>query len=423
MNVLLGLAPHEEEAIEETLYASGKLRVLASGADAGELCALAARSRPDLVLVSAGLPGLDGAALMRLRALAPRLAGVALDERDAAALRALDLDHVLAVPLEADRLLALAAGPVPAVPAVQQPRSAAPAPARSGSVIAVVGAKGAPGASELAASFAALVARQHDLLLAELDADGGGLAARLGLDAQEGSLLGLTRALAAGEADIATLLPYWLAGGSRGWPPLLLGFPGPSADLAEALDAAPGGRLVDVLAASFPLVVCDVGQRLRGGPGDLAARLHREVCLAADAVVVVLGTRPEQLRAGLAQLDLLAGELAIAPEALRVVVNGQPCHPPGRCAASLTAELAARGLSADAWLPFDERALRAAVRRRLPLALAAPRGGYAGALAGLVAAVLLPSLPRPAARKRRLAPRGRGQGAPALEEVALPWRP
>jgi len=42
------------------------------------------------------------------------------------------------------------------------------------------------------------------------------------------------------------------------------------------------------------------------------------VLATADVVVLVIGSRQEQLRAGLAQLELLLDELAIGPERLRV---------------------------------------------------------------------------------------------------------
>ena len=429
--LLLGLTAEDEQAVEEALYGSPALRVLASGADAGELLELAAASPAELVLLSADLPGLDAPALARLRALGLRPVGLALDADAAARLAALDLDDVVRAPVHAAALLELLdaapAGwsfePAPSRRALPLPRQRA---AREGSVVAVVGSRGAPGASELAVSFAALLARRHRVLLAELDGDGGRLALRLGVDPREGSLLAALRALRAGEANPAALLPHWLLEGRRGWPSVLPGLPDGAADLAEAPAAGLAAALLDLLAASFPLVVCDLGQRLApGGERDLAVRLHREAALAADAVVALLGCRPDQLQAGLGQLDLLLGELCVAPELLRVVVNGQPGIRSPRLAdadGALSRALAARGLAVDAWLPYDERALRASVRRRLPLASAAPRGGYARALAALAALVLLPSLPRPAARKRLLRPLPPDGRSSRGEEVALPWR-
>jgi Flp pilus assembly CpaE family ATPase len=292
-------------------------------------------------------------------------------------------------------------------------------------VLAVVGSKGAPGSSELAASFAAIVARDWRLLLSELDGDGGQLALRLGADPREGSLLGLARALQANEPELEALLPHWLVEAGRGWPPVLLGPPDSPADLAETTGPGLVERLLAVLAASFPLVVCDVGQRLRrSGEPDPSTRLHRDVLVSADAVVQVIGSRQEQLRAGLAQTELLLEELAIAPERLRVVVNGQPgcVLPRSADTAAVGQELARFGLVVDAWLPFDGKALRASTRLGVPLAAARPKGPYASALRELVSAVLLPSTPQPLARKRRLRPAAPAPERRPLEEVRLPWR-
>jgi Flp pilus assembly CpaE family ATPase len=297
--------------------------------------------------------------------------------------------------------------------------------------LAVVGSKGAPGASELAASFATIVARQWRLLLCELDGDGGQLALRLGADPREGSLLGLARAVKAHEPDQAGLLSHWLIDAGRGWPTVLLGSPQPPADLVDATGPGMVERLLTVLTESFPLVVCDVGQRLRrsNGDPDAATRLHRNVLASADAVVLVIGSRQEQLRAAIAQLELLLDELAVGPERLRVVVNGQPGTRAPRktdTAGTISQELAAHGLTVDAWLPYDEKAQQASVRLGVPLAVARPRGAYARAVREFVEAVLLPGVPQPAARKRRLRPQARVQPptpAPAASgEVTLPWR-
>ena len=433
--VLLGLVPAEEEAISDALYGSDAVSVVASGADARELLALAASHPVEAVLLSAGLPGLDAAQVVRLRGQGVRTAGLALDGHAFARLRELDLDVIVEAPLVQNQLVESLlddrgdASTLPSAP--NQARRPMAAREREGSVLAVVGSKGAPGSSELAASFAALVAREWQLLLCELDGDGGHLALRLGADPREGSLLGLARALKASEPDPAALLSHWLIDAGRGWPSVLLGSPDPSADLADATVPGMVERILSVLAAPFPLVVCDVGQRLRRSSGDpdAATRLHRDVLATADVVVLVIGSRQEQLRAGLAQLELLLDELAIGPERLRVVVNGQPGTGAPRktdTAAPISQELAALGLTVDAWLPYDEKAQRASVRLGVPLAVAQPRGAYARAVRQLVEGVLLPGMPQPIARKRRLRPQPRVQppaAAPATAgEVTLPWR-
>jgi Flp pilus assembly CpaE family ATPase len=291
----------------------------------------------------------------------------------------------------------------------------------------VVGSKGAPGASELAASFAAAVAPRWPVLLAELDGDGGQLALRLDADPQQGSLLGLARALRRNEPEVRELLSRWLVGGERGWPQVLLGPPDPQRTLSDLVVPGVAQGLLDLLTDEFALVVCDVGSRLaRGGEPDAAVRLHRDVLVAADAVVLVLGQRQEQLHAGFGQLELLLDELSIPVERLRVVVNGQGA--PGAAAsadtvAAITRELGKQGLTVDAWLPWDAKALRASVRLGVPLALARSRGNYAERLERLADSVLVPTTAQPLTRKQRLRPAASAvANSGAVAEVALPWR-
>ena len=80
----------------------------------------------------------------------------------------------------------------------------------AGSVLAVIGNK-APGASECAASLAALAGERWTCVLVDLDALGGGFDLRLGVDPRQGSLLGLARAVASGDGALGELLERWLA--------------------------------------------------------------------------------------------------------------------------------------------------------------------------------------------------------------------
>ncbi len=86
-----------------------------------------------------------------------------------------------------------------------------------------MGAKGAPGASECAASLAALAARSWPTVLVEIDALGGGLDVSLGADSSQGSLVGLIRA-ANGSGVQRELVEHWMTE-IPGWPPTLLGPP------------------------------------------------------------------------------------------------------------------------------------------------------------------------------------------------------
>jgi Flp pilus assembly CpaE family ATPase len=430
VRLLLGLSPPDEQAVEEILYGGEQLSILAGGASAGELIGLASGHAADAALLSHDLPGLDAASVSRLHAKGLRTVGIAVSDAAATVLSELDVDVVMRPPLSLAELLQQVQEPderQPQTNSNESSSSRARESGRCGNVLAVIGSRGAPGASELAASFAALVAPRWPVLLAELDGDGGHLALRLDADPQQGSLLGLARALRRNEPETRELLARWLVGGERGWPRVLLGPPDPQRNLSDLVVPGVAQELVDLLAEEFALVVCDVGCRLaRGEEPDAAVRLHRDVLVAADAVVLALGMRQEQLRAGFGQLELLLNELSIPVERLRVVVNGQGA--PGASAsadtvAAISRELGEQGLTVDAWLPWDARALRASVRLGLPLAVARTRGSYARALQRLVESVLVPTTVQPLTRKRRLRP----AAAPAVEtgavgEVALPWR-
>jgi Flp pilus assembly CpaE family ATPase len=299
-----------------------------------------------------------------------------------------------------------------------------PEGADGGSVLAVVGTRGAPGATECAVSLAGLAQERWPTVLVECDLLGGGLDLRLAADGNAGSLLGLVRACAAGDGALGELLERWLVR-RPGWPPVLLGPPEPQKTLGELAEPGAIARALRALAAAVPLVVCDVGFFLdEAGDATAVPRCHREALATAGAVLLVIGARERQLRDGLAQLDLLRVELEIPNQRLRVVCTGfgGPGTGSTRMAIDTLAEqLARRGLALDATLPFDARALARAEQRGLPLAPARPRGEYARSLRRLLDVLFLPAATaRPRERKLLLPLPARVE--PAAEEVTLPWR-
>ncbi|MFL5958670.1 MAG: hypothetical protein ACJ75G_00180 [Gaiellaceae bacterium] len=419
--VVLALTPVAERAIEPLLFgAQAVVEPLASVGEADELDHELGPNT-EAVLLSPDLSGLTPAHCVRARARGARLVGIALDEDDRQALSALAVDETVDAEAGADTLRR-ALHEAPTAPTPAPPTAAARSEPQTGSVIAVIGSKGAPGASECAASLAALAARRWPALLVELDALGGALDLRLAADAHQGSLLGVARAADAGESALRELLERWLAT-REGWPPVLLG----PATLAQALPelARPGAvaKALTALAAVTPLTVLDVGFQLeQGDEVGPVTRIHREALVAADAVLLVLGAREDQLRAGLAQLELLLDKLAIKRERLRIAANA--LGGPGAIAAAelsdtLAQRLAERGLALDAALPWDGRALAKATRAGLPLAIAHPRGRYTRTLARLLEQLFLPVAPEPRERKRMLIPPAPKE---QTEEVALPWR-
>src|SRR5206468_7958024 len=187
----------------------------------------------------------------------------------------------------------------------------------------------------------------------------------------------------------------------------LVGAPDPAHALGELARPGVAAGAVRALASLYPLVISDVGFLLfEGEDASPACRIHREAVVAADAVLLVIGAREEQLRAGLDQLDALLA-LGIAPERLRVAVNGS--GGPGATARTalehvLPRQLAERRFALDAWLPWDGRALARAQRTGLTVAGARRRGAYARALARLLDELFLPVAPAPRDRKLRLLP-------------------
>ena len=430
--LLLGLTPLAERQVEDELFGGEQsVAVIGSAADAAELLVLAERRHADAVLLSPELPALDTGNCARLRSHGLRLIGLAFDEPNEQALNTLGVDATLRPPLTAHELAdacteAPTAEPLPeqAHTPTQNERKAS----RSGSVLAVVPASGSPGASECAASLAALADQRWPTLLVELELLDSTLALRLGADPQRGSLLGLVRGQAA-DGALPDLLARWTTAGDRGWPPVLVAPPDPGLHLDEL--ARPGAirSALEAAASVYPLVVADVGALL-ALPGELpkAVRVHREALLTADAVLLVIGAREQQLRAGRAQLTLLLDELGIKRERLRIAVSGLGAPGAGtktELENALNPELAELRLAVDAWLPYDARAAVRARRSGSPLALARPRGRYARALRGLIDEVLLPSQPVPRERKTRLpipAPFAARAANTQDEEVALPWR-
>jgi Flp pilus assembly CpaE family ATPase len=419
--VVLALTPVAERAIEPLLFgAEALVEPHASIGEADEL-EHELRSNIDAVLLSPDLSGLTPGHCVRARASGARLVGIALDDDDLRALSTLGVDESVDADAGADALRR-ALHDAPVTSTAEAPPPTPLQPTRAGSVIAVVGSKGAPGASECAASLAALAARQWTVVLVELDALGGGLDLRLAADAHQGSLLGVARAADAGDSALRELLERWLAT-RDGWPPVLLGPATPAQALPELARPGAVANALAALADVASLSVLDVGFQLEQGDEiGAVARIHREALVAADAVLLVLGTREEQLRAGLAQLELLLDTLAIKPERLRIVANGlggPGAVPTSELSATLAQRLAERGLALDAALPWDARGLAKATRAGLPLAIAHPHGRYARTLTRLLEQLFLPVAPEPRERKRMLVP---PQPKQQTEEVALPWR-
>jgi Flp pilus assembly CpaE family ATPase len=409
--VVLALSTIAERQVEPLIFDRDQpLEILSSVAVADELAREVQEHRPDAVLLSPALSGLTESHCERVRAAGTRLVGLALDQHERDLLDALGVDTTIGSEVPREELIAAVKTregerhDQNAMPAAPRPAQRERREEDRGSVLAVLGVRGAPGASELAASLAALAARRWATVLVEADALGGSLAARLGVDPGDGSLTGLIRAIDAGESGVRELVERWLVQ-PEGWPAVLLG---PSDPRIVSELAKPGvmTAALDTLAALYPVVVCDVAFLLTDGQQQ-PVHLHREALINADAVLLVLGSREAQLHAGLRQLDLLTDGLAIPAERVRIIVGqaGGPASAHKQAITNtITARLAERGLSVDAWLPWDARGARRAEQQGQPIALARQRGPYARAVNRLLDELFVAaaSAPKAKRRKRRL---------------------
>ena len=436
-SVVLALSPLVEQTIQPLLFGDQAAVTVAATVDepaALERIVLAIPAA-EALLLSADLPGLTPALLTRVRSHGLRLIGIATSDIDTGVLRDLAVDTVLTSPIDTAALQTAVRSPAgqnghaePRAISAAEPGHDRDQRKRSGAVLAVVGGRRSPGASELAGSLAALASDRWQTILVELDLLGGSLALRLGADAGQGSMLGLLRATGNGEPALRELLERWLVT-RPGWPPILLAPPQPQRALIE-LDLPGATRAaLDSLAELYPLVIADVGFLLtRAGEVGSVERCHREALVAADSVILVLGAREAQLDGGLAQLDLLLNELAVPAERLRVVCNGvggPGAIPQPQLDQTLTAALGERRLTIDALLPWDSRALTKATRSGLPLAAAHQRGAYAQTAKRLLDTVFLPTAPVARGRKQLLpqpTPATAEQPRREDEKVALPWR-
>lgn len=393
--LLLALTPIAERAIEHLLFgAEARVELVGSAAEADELDRLAGSDDAVAVLVSPQLPGITAGHCARMRAAGPRIIGLACDADERQLLARLGADAVIGADVSPERFITvLCGGADNDVPRRRARDAEGHGRAAGRAVLAVIGSKGAPGATECAASLAALASDRWPVLLMELDALGGDLDVRVAADPDDGSILALVRALHANRSDeLDDLLARWTVA-APGWPAVLLGATATSGTVSAEL-ARPGAvaHALDAVASRWPAVVCDVGFTL-GAQQDTGARVHREALVHADAVLLVIGAREAQLRHGLVQLDTLLDDLAIGRERLRIVVNGLGAPgAPDRATVEQTiaAALAERRLTADAWLDWDARGARRAQRLALPLARAHPRGAYARVLGRLLDTLFLP---------------------------------
>ena len=363
---------------------------------------------------------------MRARARGARLVGLALDEHDRQALSALAVDETVDADAGADALRRALARRTDRTGRASTSRCADDAASRGrGSVIAVIGSKGAPGASECAASLAALAPRRWPTRPRRAATRSAAPSTCAWPPTRtQGSLLGVARAADAGDERTRASCS------SAGWQRATAGRrccsaqPRPAQALPELARPGAVAEALSALAAVTPLGVLDVGFQLDAGRRRRTGRAHsprgarrrrRRPARARRA----RRPAPRRARAARAAARQLAITTRAAARRRQRPRRTRRHRRPRTLTETLAQRLAERGLALDAALPWDGRALAKATRAGLPLAIAHPRGRYARTLTRLLEQLFLPVAPEPRERKRMLTP-----PAPraADEEVALPWR-
>lgn len=173
-------------------------------------------------------------------------------------------------------------------------------PARRGRLIAFIGAKGGVGTTTVAVSVAAALARQLDVIIAELESLGCGLAGAFRIRAQ-------AEAVWSGETTDAGRLARLL------WklPSGLRVLPGPPPDQEVTPEQAEA--IADALLGAADRVILDLAPR--------ASLANAAILRRADRIVMVLEREPASVAAGCRLLEYLRAACRLEGLVQAVVVN------------------------------------------------------------------------------------------------------
>lgn len=418
--VLCAVTGQLEAALVRALGESARLEVTRRCADLAELLAAAAAGLGRLAVVSAGLPGLDRAAVEHLRTSGVRVLALADIGWPVDRVRQLGVDAVAdhdapvdAIVAEVHRILAgerepqagagrraalvpddaPSAGPVPSGDA---------APNVHGRLVAVWGPAGSPGRSTVALTLAhelAELSRREGagpVLVVDADTYGGTIAQLLGMLDEAPGIAAAARAAATGRLDgagLAALTPALdnglrvLTGISRAarWPEL------PAAHLEVVWSAARELAAWTVVDCGFCVEQDEALSYDTRAPQRNAATLS--ALAEADVVVVVGRGDPiglQRLVRGLGDLD----DLGVPAGRRRVVVNRVRASASGPRPRQVVRDALRRYAGVDAHLvPDDQSACDGAVLAARTLSEHAPGSPARRALAELASELLSLGVP------------------------------
>jgi pilus assembly protein CpaE len=310
-------SPDGRRSIRSLLESAGGFNVVAEAADGAEAVAAARSLRPDVAVVEARLPGVDGVAaaaeIRRHTDTAVILVAESGDQEDLRRAMSAGARDYLVKPLgAADLARAVRA-------ACRRPGAAD----ERGRLLVVLGAKGGAGRSLVAVNLAVAAALrwpERGTALVDLDLEGGDAATLCGLTPQ-GSIADVLR----GRGPLDRRLLREVVETPEGLPIRLLASPGDPAKAAEVRGEHgtwPAeervGEIMEALVDEFGLVVVDTAV---GMAEQTLPALDR-----ADAAALVTTPEVPALRRTAALLHLITEGLGFPRDRVRLVVNRTAPH-------------------------------------------------------------------------------------------------
>ncbi len=388
------------ENVTRRLGEEGDLVVCAVAQDGDDALQEALRTRPDVAVVDAGLPGMDGIQTTEMLVQYLPRTGVillSLEAENEAFRRAMlaGAREFLQKPFSGDDLVAA----IRRVHAFELRKSAPPSatptgatPPRTGRLFTVVGAKGGVGKSVIAANCAVALARSRRVALLDCSLQFGDIGVLLDVS-PERTISDLAANNAVADQDVIEEVMVDGPGGVR-----VLAAPS-SPELADYVTTQHLRALIDQLRHTFDFIVVDTATHLSEISLDLV-EMADKVLLVTD--LSATGMKNARL------LQTVMGVLKVDAEHFVLVINHR--EGAGELSRSYAEDLLKTAAAAE--IPYDPAVVATSIGRGVPFVLAQPQSPVALRVAGL--ADLLapgsapgnpaepdPSVPDAASRKRR----------------------
>ena len=391
------------ENVTRRLSRDGDLVVCAVAQDGDTALQEALRTRPDVAVVDAGLPGMDG--IQTTEMLVQYLPGtgvilLSLDVENEAFRRAMlaGAREFLQKPFGGDELVSairrvhafLLRKATPT--ATSATGATAATPSSEGRLFTVVGAKGGVGKSVIAVNCAVALARSHRVALVDGSLQFGDIGVLLDVS-PERTISDLAANNAVADRDVIAEVMIDGPGGVR-----VLAAPS-SPELADYVTTQHLRALIDELRHTYDCIVVDTAPHLSEISLDLVEMADKVVLVTDLSATAVKNAR---------LLQTVMGVLKVDSSRFMLVINHREAA--GELARAYAEELLKTAATVE--IPYDPGVVATSIGRGVPFALAQPQSSVAMAVTAL-AEILAPSVgvhrpaepappgPEPAPRRRR----------------------